>query len=479
MATKADLKAILKSGKLTGQEAARIVVQHYVDQDHKRGALLTANEIERIKKAVARRPAEEVNLYNAILEAYRLSEYTLREAHIMALDILLHLEWAKTAVRQITTAWLLHTVQSIRPAIVTEKQLADLKARQRERKLRALHCLNQVIASRAIELVPWQVSEPITEELYGDDEEEEAPEESDIILRPAAQEIADLIAEGKLKPVETDIRADDDRLRSPGQEPPPGSEAIEWWPESSQLWSSDTPDEERDRQLRTYVSGEQLYQAGLPEWHNEVDTYEQWRENRHLPPEERGEGVAVILDHVDHCKHWIDERGYYRALDMVELSGLPIREEALREDGVDLKQTLREQHKWLRANIRVFLAHRPVLEALSDLVGVKLHEDLDTWQEQIEQSVESYTGVLDLPALRPVPEEHRRWWEPEWLARKPELPTFTIDDLKPDAYRVRQLQERMALPLGDTWWKWLVEEEKLAHEEEIRLAEEVASDGQD
>lgn len=475
MATKADVKAILKSGKLTGQEAARIVVQHYVDQDHKRGPLLTANEIERIKKAVARRPAEEVNLYNAILEAYRLSEFTLREAHIMALDILLHLEWAKTAVRQITMAWLLHTVQNMRPAIVTEKQLADLKARQRERKLRALHCLNQVIASRAIELVPWQVSEPIIEELYGDHEEHE---EDDIVFGPAAREIADLIAEGKLKPVETDIRADDDRLRSPGQEPPPGSEAIEWWPESSQLWSSDTPDEERDRQLRTYVSGEQLYQAGLPEWRNEVDTYEQWRENRHLPPEERGEGVAVLLDPVKCCLY-IDERGYYRALDMVELSGLPGREQALREDGVDLKQTLREQHKWLRANLRVFLAHRPVLEALSDLVGVKLHEDLDTWQAQIEESVASYTGSLDLPALRPVPEDQRRWWEPEWLARKPELPTFTIDDLKPDAYRVRQLQERMALPLGDTWWEWLAEEYRLAYEEEAGPAEEVASDGQD
>jgi len=113
-------------------------------------------------------------------------------------------------------------------------------------------------------------------------------------------------------------------------------------------------------------------------------------------------------------------------------------------------------------------------------VGVRLHEDLDTWQAQIEHSVTAYVRALSAPYLRPLDPDLRPLWPPDkWLARKPELPTFTIDDLKPDTHRVRQLQERMALPLGDTWWKWLVEEEKLAHEEEIRLAEEVASDGQD
>ena len=242
MATKADVKAILKSGKLTGGEAARIVVQHYVDQDHKRGPLLTANEIERVKKAVARRPAEEVDLYNAILEAYRLSEYTLREAHIMALDILLHLEWAKANVNRVQTAWLLHFEQHRRPAIVTEKQFADLKARQRERKLQVRHCLNEVIACRT-----GETAEPGSHhtgcELLSD-------EEFDRAFDQASQEIADLIAEGKLQLVETDFRADDDRIRYPDQEPPPGFETVHWWPEDSQCWSSDTPDEEVDRQLR-------------------------------------------------------------------------------------------------------------------------------------------------------------------------------------------------------------------------------------
>ena len=475
MATKADVKAILKSGKLTGQEAARIVVQHYVDQDHGRGPLLTANEIERVKKAVARRPAEEVDLYNAILEAYRLSEYTLREAHIMALDILLHLEWAKTDVNRVQTAWLLHFEQHRRPAIVTEKQFADLKARQRERKLQVRHCLNEVIACRT-----GETAEPGSHhtgcELLSD-------EEFDRAFDQASQEIADLIAEGKLQLVETDFRADDDRIRYPDQEPPPGFETVHWWPEDSQCWSSDTPDEEVDRQLRTYLTGEQLYQSGLPEWRREVDTYQHWEEQEAMPPEQQGPCVAVIPEPTDDIALWpmtLDERGYYKASDLVELSGLPVLEEVLQESGTDLKQRLRDQHKWLRANIRVFLAHLPVLEKLSELVGVRLHEDLDTWQAQIEHSVTAYVRALSAPYLRPLDPDLRPLWPPDkWLARKPELPTFTIDDLKPDAYRVRQLQERMALPLGDTWWKWLVEEEKLAHEEEIRLAEEVASDGQD
>jgi hypothetical protein len=472
MATKADVRAILKSGKLTGREAARIVVQHYVDQDHKRGALLTASEIERIKKAVARRPAEEVGLYNAILEAYRLSEYTLREAHILALDILLHLEWAKADVRQVTMAWLLRLEQHKRPTIVTAKQFEDLKARARARKLQELHCLNQVIAYRAGERAEPGHCYTGCEGL--------SDEEFDTAFRQAGQEIAALIAKGKLQPVETDFRADDDQLRRLVHPTPlPGGETVHWWPEGEHCWSSNTPEEERDRQLRTYVSGEQLYQAGLPEWVREVDTYQHELESevQCLPEAERGPCVAVIQEPVE----WpveLDKQGYYQTRDLVELSGITGLEQLLHEDGRDLKQHLRDQHKWLRANIRVFLAHRPVLETLSDLVGVKLHEDLETWQAQIEQSATPYTALLSLPFLEAIPEDQRRWWEPEWLARKPELPSFTIGDLKPDPKRVRQLQERMALPLGDTWWKWLVEEEELVITEEERLAEEVARNGQ-
>ena len=468
MATKADVKAILKSGKLTGQEAARIVVQHYVDQDHKRGPLLTANEIERVKKAVARRPAEEVDLYNAILEAYRLSEYTLREAHIMALDILLHLERARASVHQVLMAWSLRHEQRDLPTIVTEKQFADLRARQRERKLQALHCLNEVIACRA-----GETTEPGFHhtgcELLSD-------EEFNTAFDQASQEIADLIAEGKLQPVETDLRADDDRLRYPNTEPPPGLETVEPW--LNPVWSDGTTEEEVDRQLRTYLTGAQLYQSGLPEWRREVDTYRHWQEQEHMPPEQQGPVVAVLQEPVE----WpveLDERGYYKAKDLVRLSGLAPIEEALQNDGRDLKQVLRDQHKWIRKSLREFLAHRPVHEALSSLVGVKLAEDLDTWQAQIEEAVASYVDLLKSPVLQPVPEDMRPYWEPEWLARKPELPTFTIDDLKPDAYRVRQLQERMALPLGDTWWEWLAEEYRLAYEEEAGPAEEVASDGQD
>lgn len=468
MATKADVKAILKSGKLTGQEAARIVVQHHVDQDHKRGALLTASEIERIKKAVARRPAEEVDLYNAILEAYRLSEYTLREAHIMALDILLHLERARACVHQVLVAWSLRHEQHDLPTIVTEKQLEDLKARQRERKLRALYCLNEVIACRAGETAEPGSCETGCGLL--------SEEEFDTAFDQASQEIAGLIAEGKLQPLETDFRADDNRLRYPDQEPPPGFENVE--PRMNPVWSDGTPDEEVDKQLRTYVTGEQLYQSGLPEWCREVATYRHWQEQEHMPPGQQSASVAVLQEPVG----WpveLDERGYYKAKDLVRLSGLAPIEEALQKAGRDLKQVLRDQHKWIRKSLREFLAHRPVHEALSNLVGVKLAEDLETWQTQIEEAVASYVDLVNSPVLQPVDEDMRPYWEPVWLARKPELPTFTIDDLKPDAYRVRQLQERMALPLGDTWWEWLAEEYRLAYEEEAGLAEEVASDGQD
>lgn len=468
MATKHDVKRLLKSPDLTGAEAARLMVQHFLDYDHGRGKLLTEPQIERLKRIVSHRPVEEVATYNALLEAYRIAEFTLREAHITALEIQVDLERALRKLRQVSQAWLLRSEQYRRPAVLSAKQYENLKARQRERKLGELYCLNQVLAYRASEIVR-RGERPALERL--------SPEDLKAVLRQARQEIEELIAAGKLQPVELEARADDDRIAQAQLQPPPGLEKVHHWPPGEHCFPKGTPQEEVERQLRTCVPGEELYQANLPEWRREVDTYRHEEEAEFLPEALRSENVAVLQEPVQ----WpveLDARGYYCPQDLVEASGLPAVERVLLEDGWTLKEHLREQHRLLRRNLRLFLAHRPVFEALSALIGVKLYEDLETWQAEIDASVTSYAKLLELPSLAPVSEEERGTWETKWLGRKPELPAFTIRELQPDPGRVRQLKERLALPLGDTWWEWLEEEFDRIDAEEDKPAEGERPDGE-
>ncbi len=474
MATKADVKAILKSSKLTGRQAARLIIQHLVDNDHKRGKLLTEPQIEHIKRAVANRPPDEVDEYNALIETYRIAEYTLQEARILSLQIGVRLKDLTRWLDRYVLAWLLRMEQHRRPTIVTAKQLEDLKAKARARKLQELYCLNEVLCRRASETI-----EPGSWRAYDD----LSDQDFDKLFDQVSQEIEGLIEEGKLQPVALQFRADDDRLRRVHPTPLPGGETVHWWPEGEHCWSSNTPEEELDRQLRTYVSGEQLYQAGLPEWVREVDTYrhEVEAEAQGLPEAERGPCVAVIQEPVG----WpveLDERGYYKSRDLVELSGVQTIEESAEEAGVDPKRWLQEQHAAIRKDIRSFLAYLVVMEILSDLIGVKLHEDLEVYLKAIEEVANQYVATISLPILKPVKAESRAFWEPKWLARKPELPAFAIEGLRPDPKRVEYLKQRMGLHLGKEWWdhcvRWMKEERKRIEQEEDQELEEVTQNGE-
>ena len=299
MATKADVKAILKSGKLTGQEAARIVVQHYVDQDHGRGPLLTANEIERVKKAVARRPAEEIAVYDSVLKVYRIAGFTLLESKSCALEIRLRIE-----------------------------------------QLRHLLSLLFLVASRGH-------------------------------FRMVTEELIQMFQRYKAGPVDI----------------------------------------------------EQVQQA--------LDR-----------------PLGILAD------------------DMGDVILADDRMAALWNLCTGGQSPLRKCHHDIRRMIRLFLGDLSILTLLSDLIGVKVHEDMETWQAEIEDAVGGYTDSL---------KQHEKWLG--WIASP-----FTMDDLAPNPKRVRQLQERMALPLGDSWWDWLDEnareDSRLIHEDEDRLETEVEPNGQ-
>lgn len=94
------------------------------------------------------------------------------------------------------------------------------------------------------------------------------------------------------------------------------------------------------------------------------------------------------------------------------------------------RDAIQAHQQVFREKTKRFLAYQPVLETVSELVGVKLHEGLEQWLEEIKQQAES-----DQPG--------------------------TVDDLRPDPAHLQHLKERMSLALGDDSYhlfsEWLTE----------------------
>lgn len=484
MATKKDVKRLLSKG-LTGKEAARLLIQNLVEVDHRRPQILSLAEAGRVKQHVGEHGSpQDIRDFNTWVQAYQIVGFTLKEAHVLALDIQLVLERQQVLVLEYLLFYQLRAYQARRPVIVTEKQYEDLRAGQRERKLRKLYCLNRVICYRMGALAHGD-SQRLAFGRYFDFREEhlvggevDGMAEWDAagrrLYKQAAREIQELIDSEALKPQVLERRADDFETAALESNQ-------ETWGQYESCLPEGTSEEEEEQQLTTYFSGEQLYQAGLPEWQEEIDTFEPDAED--LPY--HGSGIAV-LKHPEAWTGQVDKQSGYYALggDIAEhLSGVPELEERGKEDGRTIKELLQQSHRGLRKRLRVFLAIQPVLEAVSELIGVNLTEDLQVWYGEIVEAVEGYQELLSAGVIQPLEPDVRRSLNQEELERHPELPAFTIDDLRPDPKEIQHLKERMGLVLGEDWeevyWEWMKGQTERIDAEEDSQAEEVEPCGQD
>lgn len=486
MATKKDVKRLLSKG-LTGKEAARLLLQNLVEVDHRRPQILSLAETEQVKQYVGDHGSQQdINDFNTWVQAYQIVGFTLKEAHVLALDIQLVLERQQVLVREYLLFYQLRAYQARRPVIVTEKQYEDLRASQRERKLQRLYCLNQVICYRMGALAPGDSQRDAFGRYFDFREEHLVGGEVDgmaewdkagrRLYQQAAREIQELVDSGALEPQVLERRADQHRV---GEREPEDNSSF--WGQYESCLPEGTSEAEEERQLTTYFSGEQLYQAGLPEWQEEINTFKPDAED--LPY--HGSGLAV-LKHPAFWPEQVDKQSGYYALggDIAEhLSGVPELEERGKEDGRTIKELLQQSHRGLRKRLRVFLAIQPVLEAVSELIGVNLTEDLQTWYAEIVEAVEGYQELLSAGVIQPLEPDLRRYLDKTELERHPELPAFTIDDLRPDPKEIQHLKERMGLVLGEDWeevyWEWMKGQTERIDAEEDSQAEEVEPCGQD
>jgi hypothetical protein len=83
MTTKADINKRIYKG-LTGKEGAQLVLQDNWEVDHDREGLLSKKDLSALKSSI--RSMKEIEEYNKYVGIYRLVDYTIRDAHIIALE---------------------------------------------------------------------------------------------------------------------------------------------------------------------------------------------------------------------------------------------------------------------------------------------------------------------------------------------------------------------------------------------------------
>lgn len=162
MISRQEVKRMLREG-LTGQEAGRLVLLDSVEVDHGRPGILTAKELERIKRSLL---PEEASVYNALVYAYQLTGYSLLEAKAHYLEARLALEKmislssyqdfrlllqagrkALTAPDDLFGPWTEEQVQAIEQALSSKiaEEAASLAPEQARSHLKALMAYQQAL----------------------------------------------------------------------------------------------------------------------------------------------------------------------------------------------------------------------------------------------------------------------------------------------------------------------------------------------
>jgi hypothetical protein len=481
MTTKTDIKKLLAKS-LTGKEAARLILQDSWQVDHGKEGFLSDRDISSIKASL--RTTQDQEDYNRHVEIYRLVDFTLKEARIYALEAQLTLMAVSRLIDKYELEDHIRSAQLYIPAIVTQKQYEELKAKQKASRLQEIYSLKQVLEDRAESLTPEAV---ITEE-WSETEEDRYEEYLIYFLqdkypdlwKQTVSSLLEVIKAGKIKPVQVsgkeakslekvwqqvrdnqtdyqDIMASGSQAKTrTGRLLDKEQELLQKLYKTGQARDSQASivasleqlldgslSEENEYKLLeyTFFSAEELYKAGLPEWIKEIDSYDPSRD------EETGARPAGMIQSINVAiiqepdPVYLDERGYWQAEEINILGRISGFERQLKSGDLDIPGAIKTGHSKASENIKAFLAIQAVTEAISNVIGVNFSEDMDNWYESLDRTIQLYNWTL-------APSSEYR---STLYLGMPKLNKLKIGKLKPTARSIKYYQERMALALGQDW----------------------------
>lgn len=442
MTTKADVKRLLGKG-LTGKEAGRLILLDNLQVDRGKEGILSERDIAALKNGL--RTQQDIRDYNSYVDLYRLVDYSLKDANIYRLEAESYLMLSRILLEEHIDKASSNRIMMSTPAIVTQKQYEELKQKQREMLLREPHKVGDVILERA-EIEP--------------DEEVYLPDNPPKRWKPAISEILELIRAGKLNPllIRDDKQFYDyENYYKGAREYEPAKDVEELL---TGLLDNKLSKQERDELMEhRAILGKELYEAGLPEWIKWIDEYHPGlEEGTGARPEGMMQSFDVaIIQNPDSSD--VDEKGYWIERDLLG---------SKRE--VDSEQIAKGVRQFVNSSIlriKNFLGIQAVVEVISKAVDVPFSEDFDFWYSSLESIVDLYNSALDtLQGL---------WVELEDIGLEG-LKPIKLGRVKPTAASIKHYRDRMAIALGENWWREAVESLEYEELEPDSLAEEIAGE---
>lgn len=487
----ADVKKLLRKGKLSGKEAALLVIQHAWEEIVTGKGFLSDTEIAQVRSSI--RPGQEA-IYNDHWDLFQAAWYSTLDAGRISLGIsaacgdLYHLLLAYGAESRLRDA------RRRLPKIATAKEYEEQKLAQRANKLLQPQSLGVVLSDYmpqeglASEKLIQDVTAFIERERPGDDEytygglEEGLAEYTEYpgllsyvleenrepeLARPWLDWLLEMLRGGRLDPVHYTEEAANlahgyfERNRDYAriyeeQSQRPGARDTAALIETIERYLAGElePSGIDDMLWDTFVTGPELYETGLAKYQEYIDDYIP------MPPEWP---LLAILQEEKSFEAYLlidKETGYYKQefedslLHTVSLyDTYSTLYEKVDEGGLDGYLVNRRKH--LVNRLRELMAFRLGLQAASAVLGIKLMDDRDLHEVQAGyHSIEQFNRFILMSRVNE--EVSRQYGEDLNLPVRRLQPSIPIDpivinSLEPDERAVKLVQEKMGKLLPVDW----------------------------
>ncbi len=479
--TKADVKRLLRKAKLSGKEAALLIIRSTWEEQKTGKGFLSDAEMLSVKASI--RPGQ-LPLFNDYWELYQSAWFSLLDAGRLGLTIAAACGRLYPLIIAYGSEGRLRHARSRLPHVVTAKEYRERRLAQREDKLLHPVSLGYVLNwylpqdEMASERLLQEANTFEARERSEDDEtyydglleyvleERKEPE----MARPWLEWLLEMLRGGRLNPVHyteeaserahgyLDSNSDyasiyEEQRRRPGARDAAGLiEAIEQY-----LAGELEPAKLDDLLWDTFVAGPELYEAGLAKYREYADNYEpqltQWPILAILQDEESLEAHYLVDEETGHYNREREDR----ELQTISLFKSFVKIYADQHES-GLEGYLVDTREHLLRRLEELTAFRLGLQAVSKVIEIELiQEPWDDLQRGYE-AVEQINRFIELARLEQFP----------GIDIEPLLPIGQIDisSLEPSERVIKLIQERMGKLLPTDWDKQELEPgpEEAVHE---------------
>jgi len=466
-----DVKRLLRKGKLSGKEAALLIMRHEWEEETSGQGFLSEIEIETIKGNIK---AGQHTAFNDYMRLFDMARHAGRDMEHLALRVTAGCGDIIPIVVAYAEERLLRTFRASLPNVVTAKEYEERRLAQREDKLLFPVSLARVLS--------WYMpqDEMASETLLQEYKTFEVPEDYeglfDYVLgegkepelaRPWLEWLLEMLRGGRLNPVHYTEEASE---QAHSYFPSNSDYASVYQEQSKRPEARDTdalietiesylagelePVKLDDRLWDTFVAGPELYEAGLAKYQEYMDNYEpqlpDWPILAILQNEHSLESRMLINRETGHYKREEEDRHYALVTQFKAI------QERYREIEGGIERFLLDMMRLLAERLRELRAFELGLQAVSEALGIAFLElEAIAINTQLAYSkVKSINAFIHLTTMDVT------------IDRGPLLLIEQIDlsNLEPDERVVELLNNRMGKFLPDDWAKRPLDAHELQEE---------------